>query len=439
MGALEFPVGHLEAGDSPLDAAKREFHEETGIPLPDDAEMVGSWLSEDRKCQVFCYRIPHEADIELGTPEPGEIGGSAWWDIDDLDDKEVRDKVRENLDRSEPILERAEKSEAVIDYSGRIILPVPLRVGDRVVIEHRGEHSETLGLEDIDDLKGADAGLEKATADHTDGGSPQEQAVAEAHAPKVQAALASQVNPSVIAQRFAATAGAAATGVTAAVAGMGATALGAAASIFAATLSIPTAALAVAILSIWADAWILGAKEARDSLDEKDIWVPSEDPLDQRIDKVNWGEWAPGNPPSPKDLPGFEDIESQLATLVKGITETTRREIAAAVQRFADDRVVGPWRPEELQSLADEIEQIVGNPDRAMLIARTETNRSMNASAIQLLHRAGVTMFDLVPHPTACPLCKAVAAANPHPLSDKSAIPPLHPNGRCSIAPAVMP
>ena len=219
---------------------------------------------------------------------------------------------------------------------------------------------------------------------------------------------------------------------------MGAAALGTVASVFAATLSLPTVWLTTAILAIWADAWVLGAKEGRDALDDENVWVPEEDELDQMIERVDWKSWAPGDPPDPSSLPGFEDIESQLGHWIKEITETTRREIAAAVQRFADGRVVGPWKPPDVQSLADEIERIVGSPQRAMLIARTETNRALNLAAVQLFHRAGVTMFNLIPHPTACPLCKAVAAANPHPLSDKSAIPPLHPNGRCSMAPVVV-
>lgn len=37
--SFDIPKGHIEAGESPLEAAKRELKEETGIVLPDDQEI----------------------------------------------------------------------------------------------------------------------------------------------------------------------------------------------------------------------------------------------------------------------------------------------------------------------------------------------------------------------------------------------------------------
>jgi hypothetical protein len=60
----------------------------------------------------------------------------------------------------------------------------------------------------------------------------------------------------------------------------------------------------------------------------------------------------------------------------------------------------------------------------------------MTAAAIDLFKRGGIAMFDLLVHPSACPKCVAIAEANPHPTSDVSATPPIHPLCRCSVGPA---
>jgi ADP-ribose pyrophosphatase YjhB (NUDIX family) len=106
----EFPAGHIEDGDTALATAKREWEEETQTKFPRSAEQVGTWISEDGEFQGFVFRIQNEDEIEFGKPDGEEISAVAWWDIDDLDDDKVREKVREGLDRAEPILERAEKA-----------------------------------------------------------------------------------------------------------------------------------------------------------------------------------------------------------------------------------------------------------------------------------------------------------------------------------------
>ncbi len=372
----EVPAGHLEDGDEALEAAVREWTEETGATFPKDAEQVGTWVSEDGSFQGFVFRTAHEEEIELGTPDGEEISGIAWWDLDDLDEPEIRSKLRDSLDRVEPILERAEKAS-----------PRPGPGGHR------------------------------------------EEPLVKHHVKKVRKALAAQVSPPAVAASFAALAGPAAVAGAAALAGLAVS--------FGATLSISMGALQVAILGVWADSWLAGAKSGRDSLDEHGIRVPSEDPLDQAIDKVDWDKWTPGKAPPAWDLPGFEDVSQELGQLITGISETTREEIVKTVKVFVDGRVAHvPWGPSDVAELAREIESCVNDANRAMLIARTEVNRAMTQGAQDLFRRAGIAWFDLVTHPDACPICVAIREANPHPVSDQADTPPIHPNCRCSTAPA---
>jgi len=122
----ELPGGHIDGngkdGGDPdptaWDGALREWSEETGAQLPADIEPLGSWYDEDAGYQGFVVRIPHEADLTL-RPQPDEVSNVGWWDLEDLTDPEVRDKLQEQLALIDPLL----KSEAipVDDYLDRVI------------------------------------------------------------------------------------------------------------------------------------------------------------------------------------------------------------------------------------------------------------------------------------------------------------------------------
>jgi len=87
-GLWEFPGGGLEDGEDPWVAAQREFAEETGMPLPEDAENVGQWRSDDGVYQAFTCVLPNEASFDITgdqVPNPDDPDGDitealAWWD-----------------------------------------------------------------------------------------------------------------------------------------------------------------------------------------------------------------------------------------------------------------------------------------------------------------------------------------------------------------------
>jgi 8-oxo-dGTP pyrophosphatase MutT (NUDIX family) len=86
-GMFEFPGGHIETGESPLGAAKREWQEETGLLLP-EGNVSGSWASPNGVYAGYVYTIADEALCPIldrdqvsnpDDPDGDLIESLAWW------------------------------------------------------------------------------------------------------------------------------------------------------------------------------------------------------------------------------------------------------------------------------------------------------------------------------------------------------------------------
>lgn len=109
-GTWEFPGGHIDEGENPFEAARREWGEETGGTFPDDAPVVGNWISGGMY-QGFVVVIAKEADLEINLdhedrkvlnpddPDGDGIEVVAWWSLDHLkDNPAVRKEVAKGTD-----------------------------------------------------------------------------------------------------------------------------------------------------------------------------------------------------------------------------------------------------------------------------------------------------------------------------------------------------
>ncbi len=114
-GMWEFPGGHIEDGESPLDAAKREWSEETGMELP-RGSLQGVWnygvyrghaWSIAREDQLTLH-VPNKDRVLNPDDKDGDkIEAAAWWKPELLiKNPAMRKELRAAMHLVQPALDR---------------------------------------------------------------------------------------------------------------------------------------------------------------------------------------------------------------------------------------------------------------------------------------------------------------------------------------------
>jgi 8-oxo-dGTP pyrophosphatase MutT (NUDIX family) len=65
INSMDIPKGHIEKGETPLDAAKRELKEETGLVIPNDVEIheIGRRHYQSKK-SLHLFSVEMDIDID---------------------------------------------------------------------------------------------------------------------------------------------------------------------------------------------------------------------------------------------------------------------------------------------------------------------------------------------------------------------------------------
>jgi SPP1 gp7 family putative phage head morphogenesis protein len=111
-GYWEFPGGRLEPGEDVGEAAKREWVEETGLPLP-AGRLVGAWDAGNYRGHVLsvdsedaCPILDREKGANPDDPDNEAPEAIAWWDPSELkNNPAIRPELREHPKRVRKALE----------------------------------------------------------------------------------------------------------------------------------------------------------------------------------------------------------------------------------------------------------------------------------------------------------------------------------------------
>jgi SPP1 gp7 family putative phage head morphogenesis protein len=415
-GTWEFPGGHLNPGEDPIDAAIREWEEETGLFWPPSAQLAGEWSNGPYVGLVF--KIANESSIPINTGF-GEDGETlAWFDPADLPGfKGLRQELADNLPAE--VLAKSMREELL---KWRSNTRTRLKRGQ----EPRRFNGEHLSADLVD---GIWAVLKSAKDENsanvifdaaigaTAGGYPKASTLpswrdeppvttpyhsidlplTDHYSARVQAALRAIISEEDLRVIFAEQDPQIAS-----------TSLASALS-----QKANTAQFEEVLNALWSDAYSAGHAAGR---------------VQTGIDIKALDGFTPGEAlgPMPSGLSWTEAL-LQANIELRGITRTT-------LDRMGKLIVDGVANGTTVDRLARDIDDYLGDSKRAELIAHTETARMATLGSEAAYRDAGVSQWNLVISAGACPVCIGIAANNPHRVGDRNQ-PPVHPRCRCAMAP----
>jgi hypothetical protein len=142
-----------------------------------------------------------------------------------------------------------------------------------------------------------------------------------------------------------------------------------------------------------------------------------------------WSNWTPGNVDAGALLGngGLSDLLGRSGVTVKGITDTLLDQMGTVL---ADGVSSGL----SVDQIAANMSGLVDDPDRAFMIANTETARATEAASQSQYTAQGVKQWQWLLSPGACPLCTDNQSSSPFPVGGGPGL-PAHPSCRCSSAP----
>lgn len=438
-GSWEAPGGHIQPGEDPLTGACREWAEEVGCRVP-PGTPGGTWTSPNGVYQGCVWVVPSEETVTINPGPDGRavqpdsededlVETVAWWDPADLPGlTALRPELAADIGTWLPVVQAAGMREATqvrkdlaqwrnvarrrvtqtggtpADHfvSGAIPTSVHKMVSGRlatartrddvdaafrVVVKARGQGKARRGWRE-GSANTPQCRYDLQIADHYQG--------------PILAALGRYWTRG---------------DLTAAVSGT--------------ALPAPDVApLRTALEGLAADAWAAGRHAA--DLQIKAAQRVRKDDGDADV-TIDWGAWEPGHLDAAilTEDGGFAAVLAQTGTTIRGITAT-------ALDRIGGVLSEGLLNGDSAESMGRALRAYITDPDRAELIAVTESARIVETASMATYSDNGVREWDWLVSDGACPRCLDEEAKNPHPVSETSTI-PLHPRCLPGTARVVVP
>lgn len=155
-------------------------------------------------------------------------------------------------------------------------------------------------------------------------------------------------------------------------------------------------------------------------------------------------EVPPPAPPPVAPMPIPEDVTPiELAALLdqagaafQAISQSMGSQIATVITGMM-------LHEESTEDIAKAISGLLARPDRAHMVAVTETTRALTTAAYWIYGAWGVEQVEFLATDDrlVCPLCIENEEQGPIPITDRflNGAPPVHPRCRCAVLPALEP
>jgi SPP1 gp7 family putative phage head morphogenesis protein len=187
-------------------------------------------------------------------------------------------------------------------------------------------------------------------------------------------------------------------------------------------------ALLAALQAIYGDGITVGTSSAAEQTGTV-VTGSLIDPLPATGSTVDWAAWQPGNAAAQAILTDgtWTELLDQAGIVIKGISQSVLDQMGTAL---ADGVAAG----DSVDTITKTLTDVLEDPNRAYMIALTETNRAVTAASMRTYQQNGVPRWELLTSPDACDICVAIADGGPYDVGDGDP-PPEHPRCECSCSP----
>ena len=384
-GLFEWPGGRLKDGEDAFTAAQREWEEELGTDLP-KGDVVGSWLTPDGRYQAFVYVIKRESDVDLDDAnyDDKEIENAAWWTPKDI--------------------------------VGNSMVRVEVQSADWSLLGH----AKKSALDPKADAQKAGQTTRSKWADHPN--HELHDKIVEHYAPLLAQALRDSVHgiheAIVVAQRKAATRETAKSVRTRANDAQSRELFTTANALYKeaeqlvkagtddamdavnANVTMQPSDAADVLRRMIGDSYLAGSHVAAGMIGGGAKVLES---LEGASTGLDWANWKPGWLQAAGNVRdgGLADLLSQAMATIQGVQGT-------ALTRLGNVLADGIASGDSVQTIAGSMTDMVMSPDRALVIANTETARSMVSATLSTYDQNGVAQWEWMAEDDACPICDAL-------------------------------